>query len=171
MYAYVFFFHFFSHIGQYRVLSSLCSAVGPVGYLFHIQQCVHVNLILVPPCKSWMVSLPKTLDKSSEANKLQTWPGNPSSAPGSGLLPHLLQPPQTARPSHQAPSPCQSWEAGTGKDTFVCLTEIVLNRKSNILLYANAIKFWVQEFITQNAFSLPCFVMTFQIAHTFSVPF
>ena len=45
IYMYLFFFKFFSHLGYYRILSRVPCAIQQVlvGYLFEIQQCVHVN--------------------------------------------------------------------------------------------------------------------------------
>ena len=45
MYTYLFFFRFFSHIGHYRVLSSVPCAIQQVliRYLFYIEQCVYIN--------------------------------------------------------------------------------------------------------------------------------
>ena len=45
IYIYLFFFKFFSHLGYYRILSRVPCTIQqvPVGYLFYIQQCVHVD--------------------------------------------------------------------------------------------------------------------------------
>ena len=45
IYMYPLFFRFYSHIGHYRVLSRVPSAIQQIliSYLFYIQQCVYVN--------------------------------------------------------------------------------------------------------------------------------
>ena len=48
IYIYPFFFRYFSHIGYYRILSRVPCAIQQVlvDYLFYIQQCVYVNILL-----------------------------------------------------------------------------------------------------------------------------
>ena len=52
IYIFPFFSRFFSHLGYYRILSIFPCAIQQVliSYLFHIQQCVHVNpnLLIYP---------------------------------------------------------------------------------------------------------------------------